>query len=97
MEHQHMGIGNETTDISYKPYKEWINLTAEQWKEIHKARGEAQAKVIKHRNQNQKKTEENDKTNEEKETNKNKNRKHQRRVAFQDEEQKTEEKTMNEE
>jgi hypothetical protein len=36
--------GTYSTDTSYKPYKEWMNLTSEQRKEIHKARNEAQAK-----------------------------------------------------
>jgi hypothetical protein len=47
LESQHPGQNNDAMDISYKPYKEWMNLTPEKWKEIHKARGEAQAKGIK--------------------------------------------------
>lgn len=40
-------------DTSYRSYKEWISLTPEQQKEIHKAREEAQAKG--HKNWNHKK------------------------------------------
>ncbi len=57
METQHAGNGNGAADIAYRPYKEWMNLTSEQRKEILKARGEAQAKGIK--NWNVKKTDEN--------------------------------------
>ncbi len=69
--------GIHNTDISYKPYKEWMNLTSEQRKEIHKARTEAQAKGIKNWNQNQKRTEDDGKNNEGKDPNQRK-RKRQR-------------------
>lgn len=76
---------NNTVDITYKPYKEWMKLTPEQRKDIHRARTEAQGKGLKDWNQGK-----NDNNNIDKNTetgNRYKNKKRQRRVAFQDEEQ----------
>jgi TRAP-type C4-dicarboxylate transport system substrate-binding protein len=85
----HTTNGNDITNTSYKPYKEWIKLTSEQRKEIHKARTEAQEKGI--RNWNEKKTDENNKDNEG--VNRYRNKKRQRRVSFQDDDSKEEGKT----
>ncbi len=96
---QNLGQDNEHTDISYKPYKEWVNLTPEERKAIHKARGEAQAKGIKNWNQRkpgETETKTGDKTNDDR--NKQKGRKRARRVTFQDEEEvKPEEEKVNDE
>lgn len=73
--------GDNNVDTSYKPYKEWMNLTAEQRKEIHRARGERKNKNW---NQNKNKLKEETKINEENEEQRNKKRP--RRLAFQDQE-----------
>jgi hypothetical protein len=72
------------TDMSYKPYKEWMSLTPEQRKVIHKAREEAQAKGIKNWNQKKDEAENKIEIKLNDGTNRNKNKKRPRRVAFQD-------------
>lgn len=77
------GVGG-TTDMSYKPYKEWMSLTPEQRKVIHKAIEEAQAKGIKNWNQKKDEVENKIESKLNDGTNGNKNKKRPRRVALQD-------------
>lgn len=87
------GDKDTPVETNYRPYKEWMNLTPEQRKEIHKARNESRNKSG--RNWNQKKLEEDKQQNDD--PNKNRGRKRQRRVAFREDEPQAEDKTTDDE